>query len=157
MAPHLSDAELDKVTFMSKKGKSTNDILNRIEKDRENMGIEPPLLRVIQKAVRGETHKRGLAEARGRKRTWTQSQVFKAEATRKKLYKKADGEQEVHWKDIISKARVPKVSSSTARRSFEKAGLAVVARAPREKPLRTIEVNEERVKLCRPMTQKRPQ
>jgi hypothetical protein len=82
--------------------------------------------------------------------------VRKADAARRKLYKKAAGEKEVHWKDIIKQARVPKVTSKTARRNFKEAGLPVVARAPREKPFRNEEVKAERVTKCRKFARQPP-
>ena len=154
MAPHLSDAELDVVTTMHRDGKSTSDILERITKSRERNGVGPPQIRSIQKALAGETHRRGKVETRGRKRLWSPPHTRKADKVRVDLYAKADGEKEIHWKDIITKARVPKVSSTTARRHFKEAGLAVVARAPREKPSRDAKIKAERVKMCRAMSKK---
>lgn len=154
MAPHLSNSELDIVTTMNQQGKGTDKILDRIVRGRRRQGVEPPGLQAIQRAVGGETFKRGLQETRGRKRAWSPAHTRKADAARRKLYAKADGEQEIRWKDIISKARVPKVSSTTARRHFKDSGVPIVARHPREKPLRDTEVKEERVVMCKVIVKK---
>ena len=66
------------------------------------------MLRVVQRALCGKTLK-----TRGWKRAWSA----------------AAGEMEIRWKDIISKARVPKINASTTPRHFKKAGVKVVALA----------------------------
>jgi len=136
MTKHLSKAELNIIQRYASQGKTTSETLARIAKDRAKKRVEPPELQAITRAVRGQTFLRGLKEQRGRKKKWTAADVRKANAARLQLYKKTKGEVEVHWADIIKKAKVPKVSPSTARRSLRKAGIPVAARTPREKPLR---------------------
>ena len=128
-------------------GKRTSQILARITTRRNKQDIEAPELQVITRAVRGHSFNRGGTETRGRKRSWTPAQTRKADSARKALYKKADGEEEVHWADIQKRARVPSCHRTTAARSFQRAGLDVGRRNPREKPVRDESVEKERVRL----------
>lgn len=111
-------------------------------------------LQAITRCVRGVTHRRGRAETRGRKREWTTANVRQADKARKELYKKAAGEKEVHWDDVIKKARVPKVHASTASRSFERTGIKVQARRPRQKPMRSKAAKNDRVQKAKVMSKK---
>ena len=149
MAPHLDAQEQDLVYGLFQKGKTTNEILARITAKRERQGQDAPKLQAITRAVRGRTYKRGRKETRGRKAKWSTANVRKVNSVRKRLLKKAKGEGEVHWKDVIKKARVPTTDASTARRSLERAGISVQARRPREKPIRDDDVKEERVVICK--------
>ena len=91
----------------------------------------------------------GAPEQRGRKRALASRGVKALNATRKKLIKKSKGEYEVHWKDVIKKARVTTVHRSTAKRAFDREGIDVEWRRPREKPSRGPEHVKERLEMCR--------
>jgi hypothetical protein len=147
MAPHLTKAELDMVAKM--KHLPTSEILNRVAKSRERRGVAAPGLHVVQRVVKGSTFNRGVAETRGRKKKLSPKNVRQLNTARKLLIKNAKGEQEIHWKDIIHKARVPTVHPSTARRALKEAGVQVEARKPRAKPMRTREHEAERMALCK--------
>lgn len=77
---------------------------------------------------------------------WT-SACEALDRTRKHLIKQAKGEREVHWAEVIKKARVPNVHASVAGRSLQAAGISVAARTPREKPMRTPEMEQARVEV----------
>ena len=63
---------------------------------------------------------------------------------RKKLIKTTANNREVRWVDIIKKSRAPKGDPTTLRRAFQREGIKVQARRPREKPQRSPEVAKER-------------
>jgi hypothetical protein len=56
--------------------------------------------------------------------------VKAVERTRKRLIADAKGEREVHWAEIIKKARVPAVHASVVGRSLKAMGKASVAKNP---------------------------
>ena len=154
MAPHLTKPELDLIITMYGQGKSSTDIHARIVRDRGRKGVQPPELQAITRAIMGRTHRRGAKEMRGRKPKWSPAHAHKVNNTRKRLYKEADGEEELHWADVIKKARVPKIHPSNALHHFKKAGIPVAARRPREKPMRDAKVKRERAKKSRKMAKK---
>ena len=143
----MSDKELDIVA--KSRHLPTTEIAERLAKVRARRGIEAPSVRSIQRAVGGSTFQRGAAEKRGRKKKLSPKNVRHINITRKSLIKEAKGEREVHWGEIIKKARVPNVDATTASRALAAAGFDVKARRPREKPLRTTEHQEERVAMCK--------
>ena len=157
MAPHLTGSELDQIQKLWAQSKTPTQILAAITKERSRNGIEAPKIRAVHKALRGVTHRRGIVETRGRKRSWKPSQVQRAYRVRKQIIKKAKGEKEIHWTHIISKARVPHVHASTAMRSIARSELpTIAARRPREKPLRTEEHEADRERLGKRFAKKPP-
>ena len=154
MAPHLQEKELDKITTMASFGKTPTEIHQHISKLRGRRGIPEPQVQAIRRALKGRTHRRGCAETRGRKRSWTRANVLTANKIRKELYKKGKGAEEIHWSQIIVKARVPKIDPTTAARSFRRAGLDVAARKPREKPMRSPKHEQERMIVCMKLMEK---
>ena len=73
-------------------------------------------------------------ETRGRRRSLTPINLRALDATRKRLLKKAGGEYEIHWDDIIAAARTPAIHRTTKHLGYvvdapSKAG-SVAARAP---------------------------
>jgi len=146
MAPHLLPAELDKIQRL---GHLTDvAVLAQIEKSRARCGKAPPGLRAVQRARAGSTFRRGPKETRGRKKKLTPKHVRKLNSVRKALIKQAKGEREIHWGEIIQKARVPKVDPTTVVRAFHAIGIDVAARKPREKPLRQPEHEALRTEIC---------
>jgi hypothetical protein len=103
----------------------------------------------VRRFLRGLTHRVDKQETRGRKRVYSRKNVSKMNRERKALIKKAAGEYEVHWDDIMKKARVPKADPTTAARAFAREGIDVAWRSPREKPLRGPEHEKERMDACR--------
>ena len=148
MAPHLCATELNSLHQWLSKGFETPEMLRRIAKQRERRGVEAPKLRQIQRMLHGASLKRGVLETRGRKKKLSSRNIKTLNAKRMDLIKKAKGEREVHWREIIQKARVPHVHPATAGRSLRAAGFAVAARTPRQKPMRSPDHEAIRVELC---------
>ena len=96
------------------KGVTISKIFDRINMKRKKNSTPAIGEDAVLRAAKGQTHRRGVIEARGRKRGWTVAQTRKTNEVRKTVIKKANGEREVHWDEIIAKARVPEVASSTA-------------------------------------------
>ena len=76
--------------------------------------------------------RRGLVEKRGRPRRLTPQNVKALDRARKRVLAAAKGEREVHWGEVIKKARVPDARPSAAARSLRAAGIPMAARTPRE-------------------------
>lgn len=147
MPQHLTQKELGKIIRW--KNSTTSEICERLERGRERQGLEGPSVRAVQRAVSGQTHRRGRSETRGRKKKLSTQNVRQLNIVRKTLIKNAGGEREVHWSDVIQKARVPKVHRSTAYRSLQDAGINVRARTPRQKPMRNKDHEQNRLRICK--------
>ena len=118
-------------------------------KKRNLKGLGPDLTNV-RLFLKGQTHHRGVVETRGAKKKLTRRQLQKVDTIRKKVYAKADGEREVHWAEILDKAGLEGVVDvTTLAKNMKEAGYDVEARRPREKPCRTDEHDEERVRVCK--------
>ena len=149
MAPHLTPQELDFVTAKRAMGKGPVEIHRMLEQKRARKGVKAPHLTSLRHVLKGHTYRRGMVETRGRKPRYTKRMILKMNKTRKDLIKEADGNREVRWKDVVKKARAPKADRSTVRRSFQREGIAVQARRPREKPDRTTPQKKARVRWCK--------
>jgi hypothetical protein len=106
MAPHLSKQELDRVFTLFAKGEATTQILERITARRAKRGVEAPMLGAIQRALKGNTFKRGVKETRGRKRKLSKANTRQLDKTRKELIQKAKGEEEITWDRVIRDRKV---------------------------------------------------
>ena len=149
MAPHLTPGELDLMKDLEGKGKTPVDIHARLATQRAHKGLEVPNLTNIRKALHGETYRRGMKETRGRKRTLSVANVTTLDRVRKEMIKKAKGEREVHWPEIIKRARVPQVDPSTAAKRVKERVPSLRARRPREKPMRSNEQEQLRHEVCK--------
>ena len=146
MAPQLTNKELD---FIVKNGQSApTEVHAKLVKMRARKQLDGPHLTSVRRALKGQTHRRGRIETRGRKRKLQPRSVRRLNTVRKELQKKVKGDREVPWEEVIRKARGPKVHPSTAARRLMEAGYDVKWRRPREKPLREREHLEERKFLC---------
>ena len=87
------------------KQKSFVQILAKIAAGRAKNGIQPPKLRVVREAAKRLTYRRGAVETRGRKKALSHTNVQKLYNTRKFLITKYKGEKEVHWSEVIKKAK----------------------------------------------------
>jgi hypothetical protein len=90
----------------------------------------------------------------GRKKRLTKRNVLALNKARKVLIKQAAGQKEVHWADVIKRARVPKCTSTTAKKALEDCGLPIAWRTPRQKPVRSAPVRRARVKHCKTWAKK---
>ena len=147
MAPHLTEDELDFAQAKASAGKTPVEVHALLAKKRARKGVDAPNLTNVRKALKGKTYKRGRQERRGRKLKLSPKVVKSMNKIRKELTKKADGDYEVRWKDVLKKSKAPQAHRSTAKRAFERAGVSVQWRRPREKPQRPPEIKKERVKL----------
>jgi hypothetical protein len=149
MGKHLTPVELDRAFKLKAQSKMPNAILKDLSKKREKRGEQPPDITTLRRALKGKTHRRGRQETRGAKKVLTASHLRALDSTRKKLIAKAGNEYEVHWDDVIKKAKVPQVDATTAAKNMQAAGYDVAARKPREKPLRTDDDEALREKICK--------
>lgn len=148
MAPHLSPSEQDVARQLNFQKKTTTDILKAINRSAAHRR-QPLSVDSVRRFLRGKTHRQGGEERRGRKRVLGLRAVKALNKTRKALVKRANGEHEVHWQDVIKKTRVKQVHRSTAKRAFAREGVDVQWRQPREKPSRGPEHIKERLDVCR--------
>ena len=154
MAPHLTPAELDFIQEKERLGKDALDIYAVLKSRRQKKGIAAPHITNFRKLLKGKTYKRNRTETRGRKTKFTKRMVYKMNAVRKSLIKKAENEREVRWRDIQKSARAPKAHRTTLLKSFKRCGLNVAARAPRLKPQRTKAHKDERCRWARAFAHK---
>ena len=146
MAPHWTAQELDKMRGWREL--TPQEVHQRLKRGRDQRNLATPNIKQVRKAMAGKTFKLGVAETRGAKRKLSKRNVRRLNTVRKDLIKKAKGEREVHWQDIIKAARVPQVSPKTARENLKAAGYDITRRAPRLKPLRTEAHEQARVVTC---------
>lgn len=148
MAPHLTPTELDVMSVKAAKGQTPLQIHKWLQSQRNRKGLDTPNITNIRKALQCKTFRRGAVETRGRKVKLSKHMVKKINSTRKALIKNAAGESEVHWCDVLKKARCPKVHASTAARALKKEGIDIQWRTPRQRPQREKEHEAERKKIC---------
>ena len=156
MAPHLTEEELDELLSKREEGWTIQELHTWLTKARDKRGLETPRLKRFRNAIRGTTYKRARVETRGRPCTCTPEAVRKMNRVRKNLLKAAKGEKEVRWRDIRSASRTKKAADKTIREAFKREGILVAARRPREKPDRTPEQANARVKYCKVWHRKPP-
>ena len=137
MGRHLASKELDDMHRWLSDGHSPVQIHKRLAGAREEAGQDAPNLTTIRGALKGMTHNRSRVETRGRKKKLTTHNLQTLGRVRVQLIEKADGEAEVHWDDIIMKARVPTVDRTTASTRWRAVGYDVRFRQPRLKPARS--------------------
>ncbi|CAE8645805.1 unnamed protein product [Polarella glacialis] len=146
MAPHLTAKELDRSQVMSAKSKTPVEIHAALFASRSSRNVPGPDLTTVRRALKGDTHRRGAKETRGRKLVLTKKNLRRINTIRKALIKQAKGEREVHLEECIRKARVPMVHPSTVSRALKTIGVAW--RTPHQKPLRLPSDEKERVDMC---------
>ena len=148
MAPHLTSAENDFLRDCVGEGYTPVEIHAKLAARRGKSGLAAPHLTNVRKALKGITYRRANVETRGRRKKLKSHHIRKLNRTRIKIIKATKGEREVHWNEIIAKARVPKISSQTASRSLRAIGIDVKWRAPRLKPMRDRNAIAERMEIC---------
>ena len=75
MGKHLTADELDSVQAWRSQGISTLEIHCRLQHARATGGGDGPNLSAVRRALRGVTHRRGMVETRGRKRTLSPANI----------------------------------------------------------------------------------
>ena len=156
MAPHLTPAELDHIHALEQAGKTPIAIHAALATARRRKRMHAPCLVNVRRALEGKTYKRGLKETRGRKRLYSRKAVLKMDKVRKQLIKKAANDREVLWRDIRRASRVPPGDRTTLKKAFDREGIPVAARRPREKPQRSREHKADRLKFAQAMAGKPP-
>ena len=156
MAPHLTPAELDHIHALEQAGKTPIAIHAALATARRRKRMHAPCLVNVRRALKGKTYKRGLKETRGRKRLYSRKAVLKMDKVRKQLIKKAANDREVLWRDIRRASRVPPGDRTTLKKAFDREGIPVAARRPREKPQRSREHKADRLKFAQAMAGKPP-
>ena len=147
MAPHLTSTELDWLKELEGKGLAPTEVRAKLEVRRTKSGLATPHLTKVRLALKGKTYRRGQTETRGRPSSLTTLQLRRLNTVRKALIKEAKGEFEIHWDDVLAKAKLD-VDPATARRHLKKAGFDLRWRRPREKPTRSVQVEKERLEIC---------
>ena len=147
MAPHMSNAELDRATALHAAGKTPVEVHALLQRPRAARGQSGPDLTTVRRALRGATRKRSRVETRGRKANLTIVKLRALDAARRRLIQRAKGETEVHIEDVMKAARVTDVSPPTVSKHFKK-HLGVNWRSPRAEPLRTEDDMAARVDMC---------
>ena len=66
--------------------------------------VEPTSAATVSRYCQGKTHRRGVAEVRGRPPALTRAHIRCANLARKRLIKQADGERRVTWAMVIEEA-----------------------------------------------------
>ena len=117
MAPHLTPAEQDIMLQAKAMSKTPSEIYEKLGALRRRKNIEMVNITVARRLLNGKTHKRGIAETRGRKRTYSRRNVLTMNAVRRAFIKKTKGTQQVKWSCIRQKARVPRAHSTTVARA----------------------------------------
>ena len=161
--PHMAFQESSRARTLAGKGETAVGIHKKLVRSRLlKAGKSPnskktlgPDLTSVRRLLKGKTFVAGKPESRGRKKTLTKANCARLNKVRKELIKKADKQKEVVWEEVIKKARVPKVTATTASKSMSDAGYDVKWRKPREKPLRDKAAEKEREVVCKAW-QKKP-
>ena len=134
---------------MHGKKKSPVEIHARFAAKRTREGKAAPTLGNVRRALKGLTYKQGLAETRGRKRKLSRTNALALNKARKELIAKANGQQEVHWQDVMRSARAPCVDPTTAARAVKELVPDLQWRPPREKPALDKSHKRERLEVCK--------
>ena len=100
MAPHMSDAELDRASALFSAGKTPGEVHALLQRARAARGQPGPDLATVRRAPRGNARKRARVEARGRKAKLTIVKLRALDSARRRLIQKANGETEVHVEDV---------------------------------------------------------
>ena len=148
MGKHLTATEMDRAHALRASGCTPMEVHGRLHAARRRGRKEGPSLSTVRRALKGQTFKRSGKETRGRPRILTTTNLRTANRARKELIKKAKGEKEIHWRDIVRAARLPPVHRTTLAKNMQAAGYGIAWRTPRLKPARG-EIDEtERMEMC---------
>ena len=102
----------------------------------------------IHAKLAAQRTRRSAVETRGAKTKWTRAHVMAANRVRRQKIKACRGAKYVKWDAIIRSSRTPRVHRTTAAKAFKREGIPAQFRPLREKPQRTEEHDEERVRIC---------
>ena len=155
MPTQLTTAEqtdIDKVLRSGKGGPM--DALRKINNARALKNIEEVVKSTIYRFVKGNTHKRGKKEIRGKQKLLRKADIARLERVRKRLLKVADSTRRVTYKEIQEQAGLKgKCSERVVQDALRAQGVRF--RAPRRKVYLTEDDAKGRLKLAK-MWVKRP-
>ncbi len=100
MAPHLTAAEPDSINSLDKAGGAPITIHQGLAAARRKKRLEAPHLVNAHGAVKGDSHKRGPKETRGRKKLYSRQAVLTMVKVRGQLVKKTCNNRGALWRDI---------------------------------------------------------
>ena len=83
---------------------SPTDAWRAVNRARERKGVSGVDKSAVHRYVRGETHRRGQQETRGRKRALSARQVRSLDTARVRLLRKADNDHRVTYADVQKEA-----------------------------------------------------
>ena len=106
----LTTAEQTVIDAILRKHGRASDALRFINLQRAKGGVRPIGKNAVHRFVKGVTHKRGVSEARGRKRVLSKLDVRKLDKARRRLIKIADNEWRVTYKEIVKEAGLTNVA-----------------------------------------------
>ena len=108
MPKQLTEAEMNLINRMvGHEGANVREAYDAVNAKREKKGEEEIGYAAVCKFVKGDTHKRGAKETRGRPQKISFRDVKKLLAIRRKLIQEADNKDRVTYKDIVEEAALP--------------------------------------------------
>ena len=112
MAP-LTTSGMDRIHKFKAESFTRMQIHAQLVKDRRRRRQGPDLM-TVRRIVRGKTHKRAVAETRGRKKKRSVANVKAMDRGRDQVITQAGYEREISWDEVVRQARVPSVHRTTA-------------------------------------------
>ena len=148
MPQQLSDREQDSIDkYVRCEGKSPVKALEAINKMRNKNGIDPANKTTVYRYIKGDTHRRGGGEKRGRTKSLSKTEEILLVKTRKRLVQAADGQRRVTHAEVHKEAGLhKKVCQRVAEEALRSRGVRF--RRPREKIYITEEDAKIRKKIC---------
>ena len=113
MAP-LTTSGMDRIHKFKAESFTRMQIHAQLVMDRRRRRQQGPDLTTVRRFVRGKTHKRAVAETRGRKKKRSVANVKAMDRARDKVITQAGCEREISWDEVVRQARVPSVHRTTA-------------------------------------------
>jgi hypothetical protein len=114
----LTMEERDLARRMLGERKPIPEIFSVLVKRRKRSKLDGPDLTSVRRLLKGKTHPESRVETRGKRRIYSALKVKTMNKVRQDIQKKVDGEREVLWEEIITKACAKKAHRTTAARSF---------------------------------------
>ena len=105
MPLHLTPTECQRIDVVVRgKKQPASHVLAEINIARARRGVGPTSAATVSRYCQGKTHRRGVAEVRGRPPALTRAHIRCANLARKRLLKQADGERRVTWAMVVEEA-----------------------------------------------------
>lgn len=105
MVIRLTEKEQDRIRNLTGRQKKTGaQVAAILARERRARGQEPTDDSSIYRFLRGETHKLGVKEKRGRPKAICPDDIRALQQARRRLVKAADSEEQVTWADVVAEA-----------------------------------------------------